>query len=66
MARELGVIIYAVEQLDGAEQDCFVVDSLWDTREKAEKYAKEHYQQSGWGCPVPTWSITEYELNRGS
>lgn len=59
------VTIYAVEILDGAEYDCWVVDSLWSSREMAEKYAKSAFRQCNWGSPVPSWSINEYVVDKG-
>lgn len=56
--------VWAVEILDGAEYDSWVVESIWDSKEKAEKYAKRQFIQSNWGSPVPKWNIQEYELNK--
>lgn len=57
------VTVYAVETLDGAERDSWVVDSLWTTRDKAEAYAKARFQQCNWGSPVPSWNIQPYTLD---
>jgi hypothetical protein len=57
------VTVYAVELLVGAEYDSWVVDSLWDSEEKAKAYATENFRQSNWGSPVPRWTITPYPLN---
>lgn len=55
--------LYVVETLEGAEMDCWVVDSIWDSHAKAEEYAKRVFQQARWGSPVPDWQITVYNLN---
>lgn len=49
MANAKQKTVFAVEILDGAEHDCWVVDSIWSTREAAETYAKEHFRQCNWG-----------------
>lgn len=58
--------VFAVETLDGAEHDCWVVDSIWTTPEAAEAYAKELFQQRNWGSPVPQWAVQRYELDKGN
>lgn len=56
--------IYIVEKEEYCS-DCggsMVRDSVWLSREQAEKYAKTEFSQSNWASQAPRYEVVEIEV----